>query len=142
VTIEQASSEDLAEVASWRYEPPYDFYDGDLDPPLNPERWYVEHDENGRVSGFFYFEQKGETLDYGLGLRPDLAGRGLGLVFFRRGLEFGRDRFRPNHIRLYVAAFNQRAIKVYERAGFRETGRHMRSFPKFGDVEFVEMDEE
>jgi RimJ/RimL family protein N-acetyltransferase len=142
VTIEQASPADLEELSSWRYEPPFDLYDGDLEPPLNPERFFVEHDGGGRVSGFFYYEQKGDTLDYGLGLRPDLAGRGLGLEFFRRGLEFGRDRFRPKSVRLYVAAFNERAIRVYERAGFRETGRHMRSFPKFGDVEFVEMDEE
>jgi ribosomal-protein-alanine N-acetyltransferase len=142
VTIEQASAADLEELSSWQYEPPYDFYDGDLDPPLNPERFFFEHDEDGRASGFFYYEQKGETLDYGLGLRPDLAGRGLGLEFFRRGLEFGRERFRPKNVRLYVAEFNERAIKVYERAGFRETGRHVRSFPKFGDVVFVEMDEE
>jgi ribosomal-protein-alanine N-acetyltransferase len=141
VTIEPASAADLEELSSWRYEPPYDFYDGDLDPPLNPERWFVEHDD-GRVSGFFYYEQKGETLEYGLGLRPDLAGRGLGFDFFRRGLEFARARFRPKRVRLYVAAFNERAITVYERAGFRETGRHIRSFPKFGDVEFVEMDEQ
>ena len=142
MTIEQASPADLEELASWRYEPPFDFYDGDLEPPLNPERFFVEHDDDGAVSGFFYYEQKGDTLDYGLGLRPDLAGRGLGLDFFRRGLDYGRERFRPKRVRLYVAAFNERAISVYERAGFRETGRHMRSFPKFGDVEFVEMDEE
>jgi ribosomal-protein-alanine N-acetyltransferase len=142
VTIEQASAADLEEVSSWRYEPPYDFYDGDLDPPLNPERWFFEHDDDGRASGFFYYEQKGETLEYGLGLRPDLAGRGLGFDFFQRGLQFGRARFRPRQVRLYVAAFNERAITVYERAGFRETGRHVRSFPKFGDVVFVEMDEQ
>ena len=142
MTIEPASAADLDEMSSWRYEPPYDFYDGDLDPPLNPERWFFEHGEDGRVSGFFYYEQKGDTLEYGLGLRPDLAGRGLGGDFFRRGLEFGRARFRPKRVRLYVAAFNERAIKVYERAGFRETGRHVRSFPRFGDVEFVEMDEQ
>jgi RimJ/RimL family protein N-acetyltransferase len=140
--ISQATPADLEEMAAWRYEPPYDFYDGDLEPPLNPERWFVEHDEDGRIFGFFYYEEKGDTLDYGLGLRPDLVGRGLGLEFFRRGLEFGRARFRPKQVRLYVAAFNERAISVYESAGFRETGRHMRSFPKFGDVEFVEMDEQ
>ena len=141
MTIRQATAADLEELTAWRYEPPYELYDGDLDPPLNPERWFVEHDKEGRVSGFHYYEPKGETLEYGLGLRPDLAGRGLGLEFFRRGVEFGRARFRPERMRLYVAAFNERAIKVYERAGFRETGRHIRTFPRFGDVEFVEMDE-
>ena len=142
MTIAPATPADIDELATWRYESPYDFYDGDLDPPLNPERYFVEHDGEGRVSGFHYYEQKGETLEYGLGLRPDLTGRGLGLDFFRRGLEFGRARFQPARMRLYVAAFNTRAIAVYERAGFRETGRHMRTFPRFGDVEFVEMDEQ
>ncbi len=56
-------------------------------------------------------------------------------------MDFGRQRFRPVRIILNVAAFNGRAIKVYERAGFRETGRHMRSFKRWGDVEFVEMEE-
>ena len=80
-------------------------------------------------------------LEYGLGIRPDLTGRGLGLEFVRAGLEFGRERFRPGRIVLAVAAFNERAIAVYERAGFAETGRHMRTFAEFGDVEFVDMEE-
>ena len=93
-------------------------------------------------TGFYYFEPNGDVLDYGLGLRPDLVGRGLGLDFFRAGLEFARERYRPRLIRLHVAAFNERAIKVYERASFREVGRHMRSFERWGEVEFITMDEQ
>ena len=80
-------------------------------------------DEAGAMFGFYYFEPNGDVLDYGLGLRPDLVGRGLGLDFFRAGLEFARERYRPRLIRLHVAAFNERAIKVYERAGFLEVGQ-------------------
>jgi RimJ/RimL family protein N-acetyltransferase len=142
VRIEPATDTDLAAMGEWRYEPPYDFYNGDEDPVVNPERWFFAHDdETGELIGFYYYEPKGDVLEYGLGLRPDFVGRGLGLDFFRAGVEYGRERYRPRLVRLYVAAFNERAIKVYERAGFVETGRHMRTFARWGEVEFIEMDE-
>ena len=132
---------DFAELAAWRYARPYDFYDGDQEEPLDPERYFAVRDD-GELIGFYYYEPVGGALDYGLGLRPDRTGRGLGLDFFRGGLEFARERYRPSLIRLHVAAFNERAIKVYERAGFREVGRHMRTFQRWGEVEFATMDEQ
>ena len=141
LTIEPASAETLAELETWRYEPPYDFYDGDVEPVLNPERFFEARDERGSLVGFYYFEEKGDALEIGLGLRPDHAGRGLGLEFFRAGVEFGRARFRPARVILAVAAFNDRARIVYERAGFRVVGRHVRTFERWGDVEFVDMEE-
>jgi RimJ/RimL family protein N-acetyltransferase len=141
VKIEPMTQDGLDKLATWRYEPPYDFYDGDVEEVLNPERYFAARDDGGGLIGFYYFEQKPDALEYGLGLRPDLTGQGRGLEFFRAGLEFGRERYRPPFVRLFVAAFNRRAIAVYERAGFRETGRHVRSFERFGDVEFVEMEE-
>jgi RimJ/RimL family protein N-acetyltransferase len=141
VRIEPMHADDFDVIQTWRYEPPYDFYDGDVEPVLNPERFYAARDAGGDLVGFYYFEAKpGETL--GLGLRPDLTGRGLGPAFFRAGLEFGRERFAPRLVVLNVAAFNERAIKVYERAGFRAVGVHVRRFSRFGDVEFVSMAED
>lgn len=142
LTIRPASAETFADMARWRYEAPYDFYDGDVDPVLNPERFYEALGEDGSLVGNFYFEEKGDALEIGLGLRPELTGRGLGLEFFRAGVEFGRRLFRPARVILNVAAWNRRAIAVYERAGFRETGRHVRHFERWGDVEFVEMEEQ
>ena len=139
--IEDWTDSHAAQVEAWRYEPPYDFYDGEGEPVLNPERHFVARDDGGEVIGFYYYEPNGDVLDYGLGLRPDLTGRGLGLDFFRAGLELGRERYRPRLVQLHVAAFNERAIKVYEQAGFRETGRHVRTFARWGDLEFVEMEE-
>jgi RimJ/RimL family protein N-acetyltransferase len=141
LSIEQASQGDLEAMEAWRYERPYDFYDGDAEPVANPERFFAARDEDGAFIGFYYFEARGDVLDYGLGLRPDLTGRGFGRAFFDAGLEFGRARYRPSRIVLSVAAFNRRAITVYERAGFRETGRHVRSFDRWGDVDFVDMEE-
>ena len=141
VTIRPASRATLAELETWRYEPPYDFYNGDEEPALNPERFFEALASDGSLVGFYYFEEQGDALEIGLGLRPDLVGRGLGLDFFEAGVEFGRRRFEPARVILAVAAFNERAIKVYVRAGFVEVGRHVRRFERWGEVPFVDMRE-
>lgn len=68
--------------------------------------------------GIASFAHKGSDVEIGLGLRPDLTGRGLGLAFVRAVMEIGRELFHPRTFSLTVATFNHRAITVYERAGF------------------------
>ena len=139
--IEPASDDVHNRLRGWRYPPPYDFYDGDIDPPLNPERFFAALGRDGELVGFYYFEEKPPDLDYGLGLRPDLAGRGLGLDFFNAGLAFAHERYRPRRVYLHVAEFNERARIVYQRAGFEVVSRHVRSFERFGEVQFLTMAE-
>ena len=138
--VEPSTAHLFSERAAWRYPPPYDFYDDDGIPPNNPERFYSVRAEDGTVAGFFYFEDRGDALFYGLGLRPDLTGRGLGATFVNAGLEFSQSRFGRRRMVLDVAEFNERAIRVYERAGFRRTGRRLRFFEGWGDVPFVDME--
>jgi [ribosomal protein S18]-alanine N-acetyltransferase len=122
------SEEEAREIAAWRYEAPYDFYDtvndrDDLAELLDPQRregaYFSAFDGRSVLVGFFQLEKKGRSVEVGLGLRPDLTGKGRGLEFLLAGLEFARRRFEPDDFRLTVATFNERAIRVYERAGFR-----------------------
>jgi len=122
------NDEEAREISGWSYDPPYDFYDatsdpGDLAELLDRKRrqegaYYAAFDERGALVGFFQFEKKGQIVEVGLGLRPDLTGRKLGLGFMLAGLEFARRHFSPTGFQLSVATFNERAILVYERAGF------------------------
>ena len=138
--IEPASAELFAQRAAWRYPPPYDFYDDDGIPPNNPELFYEAHDEGGALVGFYFFGPRQKGLFYGLGLRPDLTGHGLGREFVDAGIAFAEKRFGRTRLVLDVAEFNERAIRVYERAGFRRVGRKVRSFERWGDVPFVDME--
>jgi RimJ/RimL family protein N-acetyltransferase len=142
LTISEMVEEGFIAMASWRYPPPFNFYDGNIDPVLNPERYFAGRDEEGELVGFYYFEPKPPDLDYGLGLRPDLTGRGLGLEFFLAGLAFAHERYEPRRVVLHVAEFNERARRVYERAGFVVVSRHVRSFERFGEVPFLTMAED
>jgi RimJ/RimL family protein N-acetyltransferase len=140
-SIEPATASSLAEVATWRYEPPYDFYNDDGKPVRNPERFFAVRDEDDRLVGSLYYEQRDNAVFYGLGLRPDLTGLGLGPAFVRFGLEFAHERFPGRRIILDVADFNERARKVYERVGFRVTGSHVEHFDGWGQVTMVDMQE-
>ena len=116
-------------IASWHYEGIYAFYDMEqdvedreelLDPRSWNDRYYAVTDDQGDLIGFFCFEQEKAVVVIGLGLRPDLTGRGLGQAFFEAGLEFAREKYRPAAFVLSVATFNQRAISVYRKAGFED----------------------
>ena len=125
------NDEEARAVVSWRYEAPYDFYDMANDPegleellgpPERREGYYAVRSD-GELVGFFCFGAGGQlpsfdyaddgSLDIGLGLRPDLTGKGLGLEFLLAGLEFWRRYFAPGSFRLAVATLNERAIQVY-----------------------------
>lgn len=127
--FEPVSQRQARTVAAWRYTPPYDFYNwvGDpddlaelLDPVQRQGRYFAVLGDPAGLVGFFMFKHAGDTIEVGLGLRPDLTGGGLGLSFLLAGLEFAHERYAPARIQLAVAAFNQRAIRVYERAGFSQ----------------------
>lgn len=146
----QMDDADAREISGWRYEPPYDFYDATADPDdlaelLDPERrrgvYFSVLDGEDNLIGFFQFEKKDGTVDVGLGLRPSLTGKGLGAEFVMAGLAFARERFSPERFTLSVAAFNGRAIGVYERAGFRRGEVYLHE-TNGGEHEFLRMERE
>ena len=51
-------------------------------------------------------------------MRSNIAGRGLGAEVVVAGLRFAKDAYSPPTFRLTVAAFNLRAVRMYERAAF------------------------
>ena len=119
VRIEPADDAMFGERDAWRYEPPYDFYDSDGLPVKNPEFFFAARDDDGTLIGFYFLEPRDGALFYGFGMRPDLTGRGLGEQFVLAGLEFARLLYGARRVVLDVAAFNERAIRLYRRLGFR-----------------------
>jgi ribosomal-protein-alanine N-acetyltransferase len=143
--LEQANAE---AVASWRYPEPYAFYDwvsdaDDLAELLDPEArtrggYHAVESDDGELIGFVTCTEAAGVAELGLGLRPDHTGRGLGGAFLAATLDWARERYAPAEFSLSVAAFNRRAITVYERAGF-EAVRAYRHRTNGGDWDFVEL---
>jgi ribosomal protein S18 acetylase RimI-like enzyme len=67
-----------------------------------------------------------------------MTGRGLGESFLRACLRFASATLGAQSYTLAVAAFNRRAITVYERAGFQEVDR-FEHFTNGGRRAFIRM---
>ncbi len=159
---------DAKAILAWRYDGPYTPYNGPdsadgeafdaaLSELLDSRSPYfavrdAEHEseaplaffvlgsscEVGREIGAPYTLRPDGSATVGLGLRPELTGRGLGLSLMHAGLAYARDQWAPTGFRLYVYAWNTRAIRVYERAGFVSVGE-TRVPAKDGERVFIEM---
>ena len=144
--IRPLTAADADAIAAWRYPGEYGFYDLDRDPDdlaelLDPSEWgtrYFAADADGELAGYFVFKPDAGEVEIGLALRPDLTGRGLGAGFLQAGMRFAAERFGAEPTTLAVAAFNKRAIAVYERAGFREVERYKHA-TSGGVHEFIRM---
>lgn len=150
---------DVREFAHWRYDPPYDIYN--FTHPTTPEdvaEWldptiagHAMRNKRDEMIGFCTFGLDGQVpggdyeanaLDIGLGIRPDHTGGGLGKMFARAVIDFAQQKFDPPMLRVTIAAFNGRAIKVWTGCGFeaREkflatgTQREFQIFTKMKDV--------
>jgi [ribosomal protein S18]-alanine N-acetyltransferase len=119
---------DAAAIASWRYPPPYDVYDGvdSGDTAPSPEVFALR--EAGELIGFCSFGADARVpggsypegpLDIGLGIRPDRTGQRRGADYLAAAVAFARDELGATRVRATVAEFNARALRLCERAGFR-----------------------
>jgi len=136
-------------VSNWHYDDVYSFYDmaadeDDLRIFMDTNNWQntvkAVLNENDKLVGWASFYTENDEFWLSLGLRPDLTGQGLGEEFVSECVRHAITGYKINHtIKLAVALFNQRAIKVYQRAGFIEANKTVRD-THMGEVDFIEME--
>ncbi len=113
------------EIAQWEYEAPYDAYSFKGFPNgylLDESTWGTEQFclmGSGVLLGQVACQFEGEDLWVGWSMAPSMVGKGNGGAFVRRCVEEIRKVKKHNgRILLRVAAWNRRAIKAYQNAGF------------------------
>ena len=135
LSVVKIRAADVPDILSWRYPPPYDFYDPPRHPDvptytrefLKPELAFHVVLSEGALIGFCSYGIDGQVpggdytedaLDIGLGMRPELTGQGHGSAFLSAVLTHGIAQWSPSQIRLTVASFNRRARRLYDQFGF------------------------
>lgn len=142
------TNEYARQIVGWKYEGQYAVYDycNEAEHILDSSEWgktlFAVLNDEGCLIGELSFGFLDETDEWvpqekldagqldgcilwiGFGLRPDLTGHGHGVSFVKActdfAIQFSREQYGyPGRwVGLGVYEFNQRAIKVYEKAGF------------------------
>ena len=120
------SAETVAEISEWEYEAPYEAYSfkGHHDEYLLDDSiWGIEQfclTSNGSILGQVACQYEGDNLWVGWSMAPEFTGQGNGRAFVERCVrEIRRVKGHSGRILLRVSARNKRAIKAYQKAGFR-----------------------
>ena len=153
LTFQPLTPEHVAEILTWRYEPPYDLYNmgkGTADPVelaeaidyfSQPEYCFqvMLRQPGGELAAFCSFGPDGQVgggdystpaVDIGLGVHPAFTGQGWGGTFAGAAIEFARQNFDESRLRVTIAEFNRRAQKVWERHGFVPVQRFLANYGK------------
>lgn len=132
-------TEEIAkQILQWEYDAPYDFYNNELstegmrellecgykaivDDTKTLVGFYCTGNPAQVPAGNFIGAYSDEMIDIGLGMKPELTGNGLGSMFFTYILtEIENSLVKTMPLRLTVATFNTRAMKLYENFGFNK----------------------
>lgn len=126
------------QLCEWLYEPPYQLYgwsswedmqrDGIEfgDPVLRQLQYFAIVNQQSEFIGFAQLFPILGVTRLGLGLRPDLCSHGRGAAFAKFIAEETRLRAPQDAIDLEVLTWNWRAIRAYEKAGFRIEDTYIR----------------
>ncbi|WP_204141327.1 GNAT family N-acetyltransferase [Halomicronema sp. CCY15110] len=122
------------EILNWRYSYPYDIYNfqGDIEHGLAnllaPDNaFFAILNLQGVLEGYCSFGADGQVpggdyraagLDIGMGIRPDLTGKGNGKFYAQAVVDYEIEHFQSEQLRVTIADFNQRAQRVWRKVGF------------------------
>ena len=134
--VKEMNKKLASELLQWTYHAPYDFYNNEcttetLKEILDNPYYAIVNDKEELVgyfctgtsaqvpSGHEVDAYMGNGVDIGIGMKPDLTGKGFGTVFFSFILSHVQQKEHAP-LRLTVAKFNNRAIHLYEKLGFEK----------------------
>lgn len=126
IEFRKPTERDAKEIVTWKYEGIYSFYNNDKTEAKQAwasnihteENAHVLYNEKNELIGNCSFEYDEDKIIFGVQMRPNLTGKGMGTEIIKTILDFGRSEYKFNEIELYVAKFNKRAIRIYEKLGF------------------------
>lgn len=143
LTIQALSASQIRTFIHWQYEGPYALYNMRGEDEEELVRFFLDAENGyfgissaeGEFLGFCNFgadarvpggDYTQEACDIGMGMRPDLTGRGQGARYAAAVFDFAGAHYPQRRQRVTIAEFNERAQRLCQKFGFVQVSRFVR----------------
>ena len=89
--------------------------------------------------GYINLKEKESDVVLGVGVHPDMCGKGYGQTIVKLAIELSKVVFGEKPIYMEVRSWNTRAVKCYEKAGFHIIGEPYRKTTPIGEGFFYRL---
>ena len=141
------TEEEKYHITAWSYPGEYAVYNN---PPYdeqkkrgfgfaNPQNHFYSFYDGTTLVGFINLNEEDTEVFFGIGVAPDYCGQGYGQQMTQIAWQISRALFPAKPLYLEVRTWNKRAVRCYEKAGFRIMGEPIRQVTSIGEGEFFHM---
>lgn len=133
LTFRPLTDDDKRRICDWKYNGPYEIYNlpscGKLKAEqkgfYNPhaERDYLGFWDGDLLIGYVRLREEDNEVFIGIGVNPQYCGMHYGRNILQMSYIISRERSGSKPLYLIVRAWNQRAIRCYQSAGFQVDGQ-------------------
>lgn len=129
LTAHKLSEEQAKEISNWKYTGEYSIYNlpswdrmiqenYSLTDNVKRKRYIGYINEDEELVGFVNLLDEGDTVFFGIGIKPKYCNKGIGKVITKMALIESQNRFPNKPVILEVRTWNKRAVNCYKSQGF------------------------
>ncbi len=147
LTYHKTTEAEKAAITAWEYHGDYAIYN--CEPYAeqkkrgfgfaNPQNQFYSFYDGARLVGFIDLYEEEAEVFFGIGVNPDDCGRGYGQQMAKTACALSGSLFPGKPLYLEVRTWNTRAVKCYEKAGFRIAGAPIYQTTSAGEGVFYRM---
>ncbi len=147
LSFHKTTEEEKHAICAWEYDGDYAIYNhapyeeqakthrGLAD----PKNTYYSFSDGSRLVGYISLVEGESAVFFGIGVNPAFCNQGYGQEICKKACALSHRLYPGKPIDLEVRTWNKRAVRCYEKAGFRMVGAPVRRTTPIGEGLFFHM---
>lgn len=150
LAFHKTTEEEKYVICEWKYDGEYAIYNNisyeeqmkEYQGFANPKNNFYSFSNGKQLIGYINLIEQEKDVLFGVGVAPAFCNHGYGQKICKTAIELSHQLYPGKPIFLQVRTWNTRAVRCYEKAGFRIAGEPTRITTPIGEGLFYYMTEE